>query len=40
MESTIESNLYPDFDIYKADFELMCRNAMVYNSEKTIYYKV
>jgi len=30
---------YPNLQSFKSDFELMCTNAMTYNTQDTIYYK-
>ncbi len=30
---------YCKLNLFKEDFELMCNNAMTYNTQDTIYYK-
>uniref|UniRef100_A0AAY3ZX47 Bromodomain-containing protein 9 n=1 Tax=Denticeps clupeoides TaxID=299321 RepID=A0AAY3ZX47_9TELE len=39
MKDKIKSNEYKTVTEFKADFKLMCDNAMVYNRPETVYYK-
>ncbi|XP_033096249.1 bromodomain-containing protein 7-like [Anneissia japonica] len=39
MHVKIDNNEYGSINEYKADFVLMCENAMTYNRPETIYYK-
>ncbi|XP_066498978.1 bromodomain-containing protein 9 isoform X2 [Hoplias malabaricus] len=39
MKEKITSNEYKTVTEFKADFKLMCDNAMVYNRPETVYYK-
>ncbi|XP_060906482.1 bromodomain-containing protein 9 isoform X2 [Labrus mixtus] len=39
MKDKIENNDYKTVTEFKADFKLMCDNAMVYNRPETVYYK-
>ncbi|XP_030638154.1 bromodomain-containing protein 9 isoform X1 [Chanos chanos] len=39
MKDKITSNEYKTITEFKADFKLMCDNAMVYNRPETVYYK-
>ncbi|XP_061114977.1 bromodomain-containing protein 9 isoform X2 [Conger conger] len=39
MKDKITSNEYTTVTEFKADFKLMCDNAMVYNRPETVYYK-
>uniref|UniRef100_A0A8C2XVH6 Bromodomain-containing protein 9 n=1 Tax=Cyclopterus lumpus TaxID=8103 RepID=A0A8C2XVH6_CYCLU len=39
MKDKIENNDYNTVTEFKADFKLMCDNAMVYNRPETVYYK-
>ncbi|KAA0702614.1 Bromodomain-containing protein 9 [Triplophysa tibetana] len=39
MKDKIEANEYKTITEFKADFKLMCDNAMVYNRPETVYYK-
>ncbi|KAK5618290.1 Bromodomain-containing protein 9 [Crenichthys baileyi] len=39
MKDKIRSNEYNTVTEFKADFKLMCDNAMVYNRPETVYYK-
>ncbi|KNC81497.1 hypothetical protein SARC_06185 [Sphaeroforma arctica JP610] len=39
MFTKLEAEEYGSIDDYRADFELMCNNAMTYNMEATIYHK-
>ncbi|XP_074539976.1 bromodomain-containing protein 9 isoform X1 [Halichoeres trimaculatus] len=39
MKDKIENNEYNTVTEFKADFKLMCDNAMVYNRPETVYYK-
>ncbi|XP_071507502.1 bromodomain-containing protein 7-like [Diadema antillarum] len=39
MKKKIEKEAYFSIDEYKADFVLMCENAMKYNRPETVYYK-
>lgn len=38
MATKVDSNLYHSVKDFKADFILMCNNAMTYNSPETMYY--
>ena len=40
MESKIENKQYPDIDAFESDLALICNNAMVYNADGTVYFKV
>uniref|UniRef100_A0A672LA61 Bromodomain-containing protein 9 n=1 Tax=Sinocyclocheilus grahami TaxID=75366 RepID=A0A672LA61_SINGR len=39
MKDKIDANEYKTITEFKADFKLMCDNAMVYNRPETVYYK-
>ncbi|QQP35313.1 Uncharacterized protein FKW44_023493, partial [Caligus rogercresseyi] len=39
MREKLSSAEYESLETFKSDFELMCRNAMVYNTQGTVYYK-
>nr|XP_029506100.1 bromodomain-containing protein 9-like isoform X2 [Oncorhynchus nerka] len=39
MNDKITDNEYKTVTEFKADFKLMCDNAMVYNRPETVYYK-
>lgn len=39
MKDKIDANDYKTITEFKADFKLMCDNAMVYNRPETVYYK-
>ncbi|XP_053570325.1 bromodomain-containing protein 9 isoform X3 [Bombina bombina] len=40
MKEKIEANEYKSITEFKADFKLMCDNAMTYNRPETVYYKL
>ncbi|KAM4029193.1 bromodomain-containing protein 9 isoform 3-T3 [Anomaloglossus baeobatrachus] len=40
MKEKISSNEYKSITEFKADFKLMCDNAMTYNRPETVYYKL
>ncbi|CAH2307693.1 bromodomain-containing 9 isoform X3 [Pelobates cultripes] len=40
MREKITTNEYKSITEFKADFKLMCENAMTYNSPETVYYKL
>ncbi|KAM8962357.1 bromodomain-containing protein 9 isoform 2-T2 [Pelodytes ibericus] len=40
MKEKIATNEYKSITEFKADFKLMCDNAMTYNSPETVYYKL
>jgi len=39
MRSKLADGMYTTLPLFKRDFELMCTNAMTYNTNDTIYYK-
>ncbi|ELT88840.1 hypothetical protein CAPTEDRAFT_99170, partial [Capitella teleta] len=39
MRTKIDAGEYETFPDYRADFKLMCENAMTYNLPDTVYYK-
>ncbi|CAB4054918.1 BRD7 [Lepeophtheirus salmonis] len=39
MRSKLDNGDYLTMEAFKSDFELMCNNAMVYNTQGTVYYK-
>ena len=39
MRNKLNNGDYNKLEIFQKDFELMCDNAMTYNTQDTIYYK-
>eukprot|EP00095_Tigriopus_kingsejongensis_P007659 snap_masked-scaffold116_size340332-processed-gene-2.16 protein:Tk07659 transcript:snap_masked-scaffold116_size340332-processed-gene-2.16-mRNA-1 annotation:"bromodomain-containing protein 7 isoform x3" len=39
MQGLLERGVYADIETFRTDFELMCTNAMTYNTQDTVYYK-
>lgn len=40
MEKKIKAGAYSSIDDYQHDFELMCNNALTYNEDTSVVYKV